>query len=93
MVTKDDVAHLATLARIRVPDGELESLAKEMDAILGYVEDVRELAGDGVPEPEHALRNVMREDVVTNKPGSYTQRIVAQFPASERNALKVKKIL
>jgi len=93
MITKDDVAHLATLARIRVPDGELEPLAKEMDAILGYVEDVRALAGDDVPEPEHALRNVLRKDEVTNEQGSYTERIVAQFPSSENNALKVKKIL
>lgn len=92
MISKDDVAHLATLARIKVADDECASLATEMEAILGYVEDVRELAGDGA-QPEHHLVNVMRNDEVTNKPGEYTERIVSQFPEQEGNALKVKKIL
>ena len=92
MISKNDVAHLATLARIKVNDGECASLATEMGAILGYVEDVRTLAGDEA-QPEHQLVNVMRTDVVTNKPGEYTERIVAQFPERKGNALKVKKIL
>jgi hypothetical protein len=39
------------------------------------------------------LRNVFRDDVVTNTPGEYTEEIVAQFPERDGTSLKVKSIL
>ncbi len=93
-MTREEVAKLAQLARIAVPEHELETLAGEMEAILGYVSDVRALAevSAEVP-PTYDLVNVLREDVVTNAPGAYTERIVAQFPAREGDLLRVPKIL
>jgi aspartyl-tRNA(Asn)/glutamyl-tRNA(Gln) amidotransferase subunit C len=93
-MTREEITKLARLARIALADEELDALAGEMDAILGYVSDVRSLAIDGIAgEPTYDLVNVMRDDVVLNKPGEYTERIVSQFPTREGDLLKVKKIM
>lgn len=93
-MTNEEVAKLAELARIAVPEHERAALAEEMDAILGYVSDVRALveASQDI-SPVYDLENVMREDEVTNKQGEYTERIAAQFSAREGDLLRVPKIL
>jgi aspartyl-tRNA(Asn)/glutamyl-tRNA(Gln) amidotransferase subunit C len=92
-VTTQDVQHLADLARIGISEEEASSLAGDMEAILGYVKDVENIAKEMPQDTEPPLRNVFREDEVTNDPGEYTDDIVAQFPDSENNALRVPKIL
>ncbi len=93
MISRTDVEKLAELSLIAVPDSELDDVAKEMGAILEYVADVNKLAGEEGEREKPVLRNVMRDDVVTNTPGEYTKDIVAQFPDKEGDALRVKKIL
>ncbi len=93
-MTNEEVAKLAQLARIAVPEHERTALAEEMDAILGYVSDVRALveASHDV-SPVYDLENVMREDEVVNTQGEYTERIAAQFSDREGDLLRVPKIL
>ena len=93
MISKDDVQKLADLALVAVPDSELEKVAGEMDSILAYVSDVSKLPSEEGEREKELVYNVMREDVVTNKTGEYTDDIVAQFPDKERGYLRVKKIL
>lgn len=61
-----EVAHLASLARIQLSDAELESLAGQLDDIIGFVATVGGLASDDVPPMSHPLPlvNVTRQDVV-----------------------------
>ncbi len=93
-MTNEEVAKLAQLARIAVSEHEIAALAGEMDAILGYVSDVRALADTSSHvTPAHDLVNIMRDDEVTNEPGEYTERIVSQFSAREGDLLRVPKIL
>ena len=63
-ITRDDVAHLARLARIAMTDEELDRLAGELDVILGAVARVQEVAADDIPPTSHALplTNVLRAD-------------------------------
>lgn len=93
MISRDDVKKLADLAHLAVDEGELTTLAHEMDEILAYVSEVTKLAGEEGEREKPALRNVMRDDVVTNAEREYTERIVAQFPDREGDSLRVKKIL
>jgi aspartyl-tRNA(Asn)/glutamyl-tRNA(Gln) amidotransferase subunit C len=93
MISKDDVKKLAELSLLAVEERELETLAGEIDSILGYVSEVTKLADEEIEREKPALRNVMRPDEITNTPGEYTEAIVAQFPDAEGNALRVKKIL
>jgi aspartyl-tRNA(Asn)/glutamyl-tRNA(Gln) amidotransferase subunit C len=92
-VTTQDVLHLADLARIATSEEEAAALATDMDSILGYVQAVEQIAADIPQDTRPALRNVFREDEVTNTSGEYTSSIVAQFPEKEGDALKVQKIL
>lgn len=92
MITKEDIKNLASLARIGVSEEEAESMTSEVDSILGYVGVVQSFSGDDkrdVPK----LRNVMREDSVTNESNEYKEKLLNNAPSREKDYLKVKKIL
>lgn len=96
----DVVKKLANLARIDMEEVEMEEIAKDFDTILAYIGQVQEAATEGgvrgevpkVPESYH-LFNIMREDIVTNKSGDYTDKILKEAPNTENGYLKVKQIL
>lgn len=93
--TSNGVKKLAALARIRVGDAELEKFTSEFDAILAYVGQLEAVTiprGDtsGSKPP---LRNVMRVDGEPHAAAAYTEKLAAQFPAREGDALSVKQIL
>jgi aspartyl-tRNA(Asn)/glutamyl-tRNA(Gln) amidotransferase subunit C len=92
MITTEDIKHLADLARMEISESELQKLTGEIDSILGYVGQIMNTEG-GMKREVPALRNVMREDVPQNKSGEYTEAILQNAPAREKNYLKVKKIL
>ena len=93
MATTEEVKKLAALARIRIDDAELGEFTSEFDAILAYVGQLEKLDLSDVEETKPPLRNVMREDGQPHASGIYTEKIVEQFPASEKNALVVKQII
>lgn len=104
MISKEEIKKLADLARIDMKDEEIENLRGEMDAILDYVGQVKSITGGGivgVPSPEQGegdtiVRgevNVMREDQNPTESQTYSQELIAEFPESENNYLKVRKIL
>ena len=92
-ISRDDVAHLAKLARIDMSDVELDHLAKEMDIILGAVARVQEVAGVDVPATSHPIpvNNVFRVDVV--KPSLTSQEALSGAPAQSEDRFKVPQIL
>lgn len=66
-LTRDDVAKVALLARLRFSAEELETLTDQLAHVVGYVEQLGELDTDGVAPMAHAVEvtNVFREDQVT----------------------------
>jgi aspartyl-tRNA(Asn)/glutamyl-tRNA(Gln) amidotransferase subunit C len=87
------VRRIARLARIRVDDDEVQKLQGELNAILGYVEQLGEVDVEGV-EPlsggaQMALRQ--REDVVTD--GEIAEKILANAPDRELNFFSVPKVV
>jgi aspartyl-tRNA(Asn)/glutamyl-tRNA(Gln) amidotransferase subunit C len=92
MLNTDDIKNLAQLSRIHLSDEEMEGIRKDMDSILGYVSELQQVAAsEALIEP--TLKNVMREDIVTNPTGSCTDKILAAAPKKEGNYFKVKRIL
>lgn len=94
-MTREEIIHLAALARIELSEAEIEKFTKELSAILSYVGAVQTLAS-GATEAAPRLGdryNVLRADVVTNEPGSYTKDILAEMPATDGPYMVVKKIL
>lgn len=92
-ISRDDVAHLASLAHIAMGDDELERMAGELDAIVDAIASVSEIATDDVPATSHPipLGNVFREDVVGR---TLTQEEALQnAPDAEDGRFKVPAIL
>ena len=93
-ITRDEVAHLARLARLALDDAELDRLAGQLDVILGAVAKIAEVtdAAD-VPPTSHAvpLLNVTRPDVVT--PSLDRDKVLAAAPAAEDGRFRVPRIL
>jgi len=92
-ISREEVAHLASLARIELGPAELDKLAGQLDVILGAVATVREVAGDDVPATSHPmpLTNVTRTD--TPRPGLTAADALAGAPEAEQGRFRVPRIL
>lgn len=92
-ITRDEVAHLARLARLDLSADELDRMAVQLDDILGAVARVSEIAAADVPPMSHAvpLTNVFRDDEV--RPGLTPEEAVSGAPAAEDNRFRVPRIL
>jgi aspartyl-tRNA(Asn)/glutamyl-tRNA(Gln) amidotransferase subunit C len=92
-LSADEVRHVAMLARLAVTDDEVEQLAPELNAILGYAEQVGEVAAGDVPPTVHPypLENVMRPD----DPGETLDReeLLAGAPEVEDHRFVVPRIV
>lgn len=92
-ISRDEVAHLAQLARLAVTDDELDVFAGQLDQILDAVAKVSEVAGADVPPTSHSvpLTNVFREDVVA--PCLTQAQALSGAPAAEQGRFRVPRIL
>ncbi len=92
MISIEEVEHLAKLARIGMNDDEKKELQKDLERILDYVSEIKEVSGEA---PSHLSehRNVFREDGKPHETGNYTEDILSLAPARAENYIKVKKVL
>lgn len=89
-----DIEKLAALSRLSIADDEKASLAKEIDSILGYVEQIKDASASlQIDEQVPAHHNVMREDANPHESGIYTEKILEESPDRDGQYIKVKKIL
>jgi aspartyl-tRNA(Asn)/glutamyl-tRNA(Gln) amidotransferase subunit C len=65
-ISRNEVQHVARLARLALDDAELDALTGEMDAILAYVDQLSRLQTDGITPTAHAvpMANAFRTDEV-----------------------------
>lgn len=87
------VKRIGRLARIHIDESEVEQYQGELNAILGFVEQLGEVDVSGV-EPMTSvtpMRLRRRDDQVTD--GGYPERIVANAPLSEDNFFMVPKVV
>ncbi len=92
-VDQETVRRIARLARIAIRDEDVPHLQSELNAILAFVEQLNEVAVEGV-EPMTSvtpMRMKKREDRVTD--GGYTDKIVANAPTTEDGFFLVPKVV
>jgi aspartyl-tRNA(Asn)/glutamyl-tRNA(Gln) amidotransferase subunit C len=93
-VDKDTVRRVARLARIAVSDDEIEALQAQLNGILNFVEQLREVDVSGV-EPMTtvvaATTMKMRDDVVTD--GGKPAAVIANAPTRAENFFQVPKVV
>jgi len=92
-VTLDTVKRVAKLARIAVDDEDAERMTGELNAILGFVEQLNEVDVSGVEPMTSVIPMELkkRQDMVTD--GNKAGDIVANAPATEENFFLVPKVV
>ena len=92
-LTREDVAHLSSLARIAASDDELDRLVGQLGVILDAVKRVGEVSAADVPPMSHPLplTNVTRPD--EPRPSLSPEQALAGAPATEQQRFRVPRIL
>lgn len=95
MLTKEQLKHLAKLARIEFSEEELENFLVDIEKILNYVSEIQKLKLDKyepmIGGPVQSL--FLREDKKEISDEETKNLIINQFYQKEKNYLKVPKIL
>ena len=92
-ISREEVAHLAMLARIELSPDELDRLAGQLDVILDSVAQVQKVAGEDVPATSHPmpLTNVTRPDEPS--PSLTPDEALSGAPATDLQRFRVPRIL
>lgn len=94
MLQKEDIKNLGILARISVSEDEEDGLAKDLDAVLGYVSEVSQVATEADVIPRAGdIKNIMRIDTDEYLGGEFTEMILRNAPDTHDGYVKVKQIL
>ncbi len=97
-VTREQVAKIAGLARIRMSDDELERMVPELNGILKWVEQLGEVDVTGVEPMTAVIPNALRlrDDVVDADPltgGGVRDKVLSNAPAPEHGFFGVPKVI
>jgi aspartyl-tRNA(Asn)/glutamyl-tRNA(Gln) amidotransferase subunit C len=89
VIEREQVVHVARLARLRLSEAELERMAGELSGILDHVDRIGELDLDGVPPTSHvvSLENVLRPD--EPRPSWPREVVLAPAPDPAEGAFRV----
>lgn len=92
-ISRDDVASVAKLARLRLTDAELDRATDQLGDILDHARDMASLDLDGVEPTSHPypLGNVLRDDVAT--PSLDRDEVLAAAPSAEAGMFRVPPVM
>ncbi|MBI3671359.1 Asp-tRNA(Asn)/Glu-tRNA(Gln) amidotransferase subunit GatC [Candidatus Azambacteria bacterium] len=95
MISKEQVKHIAALARLSVKDEELEKISSDLSSILDYVAELNEIDVSDVSPTLTANfeGNVFRNDEEISQDLEVAKRLVESAPDKEDGYIKVKAIL
>ena len=92
-MNKDDIVHLASLSRLELTDAEIEAFPDQLDAILGFVDQIKDAnIGDDVVR-DMQNHNSFREDDFASVAGESREEIMNAFPNRTGDHLVVSKVL
>jgi aspartyl-tRNA(Asn)/glutamyl-tRNA(Gln) amidotransferase subunit C len=92
-ITREEIEHVARLARLELTDEEKETFTNQMDAILAYVDKLKELDTEGIVPTSHAvpMENAFREDLVTES--LPTDNALLNAPDRSESFFRVPKVI
>jgi len=95
MLSKKEVEHIASLARLGLGDKELKSYQKELSSILDYIEKLKKVDIKGVQGTCHPreVKNVFRKDEVKKQDQETVKKLIEAAPDKKEGHIKVKTIL
>ncbi|HWQ27901.1 MAG TPA: Asp-tRNA(Asn)/Glu-tRNA(Gln) amidotransferase subunit GatC [Dehalococcoidia bacterium] len=92
-LSREDVLHVARLARIALSDDEVERFQTQLSDILEHFDVLRQIDTEGVPPTAHTLDlvNVERDDEV--RPSMPVEDVLRNAPAREGDLFRVRAVL
>lgn len=94
MITVSELEKLAELSRIKLTAEDKESLIKEFDSILGYVDQLKKVDVSLDAEGRvGSVRNITRPDEVAGTSAEGRERLLDEAPDREGDFIAVKKII
>ena len=92
-ITKEEVVHVAKLARLNLDEQAIEVYTKQLGDILTYMDTLNRVDTKDVPPTSHAIfiNNAFREDEV--KPSVSVERALANAPQSDDGSFVVPKVI
>ena len=91
MIEKEEIQHIAQLARLKLKKEELESLGKDLETILEYVDQLKKLDVSGVELKEEAEAESLREDKVETALSS-AKDLQSLAPSRKDTYISVKSV-
>lgn len=92
-ISKEEVLHVAQLARLEIDPAAMDKMADQVGTILDYINSLNQVNTEGVPPTSHAidLTNAFRED----EPGTHldADTSLANAPEAEAGAFIVPKVI
>lgn len=92
MKEETDIEKLATLSRISVSYEEQKALKADIDSILSYIKQIKDITTKISPEAV-GPHNVMREDGEPHETGVYTKELLSEVPLVKGDYVEVKRII
>jgi aspartyl-tRNA(Asn)/glutamyl-tRNA(Gln) amidotransferase subunit C len=101
MISKEQVKHIAKLARISLSPKEVERFQKELSSILEYVDELKKVDTEKVQPSSQFLTEVLgdkepdlllNEDLVENCDPETRKKLIELAPVKEKGYIKVKKV-
>ena len=97
MLPKEEIIHIAKLARLELTEQEIEKMQKDLSAILDYFHVLKKAKSDPnlriTSESTNVSSNATRKDLVVERPASLANNLVQAAPDKKDGYVKVKAIL
>jgi len=96
MINKEQVKHIAKLARLELSEQEISEMQKDLSGILDYFDLLKKVKKTKVSRgltPAKSVSGQLRKDEVIERPKSLANNLVQAAPDKKDNYIKVKPIL
>ncbi|MCK5044704.1 Asp-tRNA(Asn)/Glu-tRNA(Gln) amidotransferase subunit GatC [Candidatus Parcubacteria bacterium] len=93
MINKEEVKHIAELARLGLNEEEIKTMEKELSSILDYMETLKKVDAEdsAITNYSKLIENTMREDKI--KTTENNAQLMGAVPEMEKGFIKVKTVL
>jgi len=95
MISREEVKHIAKLARLGLTKEEIEKLQKDLSVTLSYIKKLEELNYDGVLPTSHPvkLENITRKDEAKTRELGEASDLIKMAPGNKEGYIKTRRIL
>ncbi|MFA6307163.1 MAG: Asp-tRNA(Asn)/Glu-tRNA(Gln) amidotransferase subunit GatC [Patescibacteria group bacterium] len=94
-LSKEEIQHIAKLARLELTEAELKKYGGQLSAVLNYIDQLKEVDVKGIEPTAQVtgLENVLREDAVRDWDEKEIEQALKDAPEREERFIKVKRII